>query len=223
MRAVLSETNAVSRVESDYFVRMMLPAAEKQAASYVREEKRQILRLLGARKYLSHNFVVVGAGTLWYIDDVYDKVRKYIAVEPLAEIFIQKQVRFLIRQLPKIHVIGKEFGRFPKRELGTANSLFIFHFNILSYIEDPIKQINKYLRAGDVLYLSTWADTEQARRTRKAYFDVINIGHDSEGKIDPGSGVGLCNLDDFDFSSLAAYKRHERRKGQIADILIIYA
>ena len=220
----LNNTKSLESLQSDYFVRMMLPDAEKKVSPYVLEERKSLTKIIKSIKRIREfNFVVIGSGTLWYIDLVYSTVKKYIAIEPLADIFIAKQVMFVLRQLNNIDVIDKDFGKFPKSLLGNANSIFIFHFNILSYIFDPVKKINKYLKRGDILYISSWNKTNAAHEVRKAYFDFVNSGMNSaDPKIDPNSTLGLCNLDLFPFGELKYYKSHKRIKGKITDILIIY-
>lgn len=220
----LNNAAQLESLQSDYFVRMMLPDAEAKAQPYVAEERRSLSRLIGSIGDIARrNFVVIGSGTIWYIELAYLKTRKYIAVEPLAEIFLPQQIRFVLGQHKNVRIIDKEFGGFPKRDLENANSLFVFHFNILSYIPDPIRKINKYLKKGDVLYISSWNRTEEARRSRKEYFDFINSGVKSDtAKIDPEMTMGLCNLDLFPFHKLRYYKSHKRIKGKITDVLIIY-
>lgn len=224
MENSLNQASKLEYLQSDYFVRMMLPDAEKRADSYVSEEKISLAKLLSKTKDIDNrNFVVVGCGTVWYIELSYSKAKKYIAVEPLAEIFLPKQIRFILEKQKYIKIIGKPFGNFPKKELGDLNSVFVFHFNILSYIPDPVNKINKYLRKGDILYISSWNSTEEARIARKKYFDFINSGVNSEAaKIDPELTTGLCNLDIFPFKKLKNYQSHQRIKGKITDVLIIY-
>ena len=225
MNKNLNDTKPLESLQSDYFVRMMLPGAEKKVRPYVLEERKSLTKIVKSIKNINKfNFVVVGSGTLWYIDLVYSVVRKYIAIEPLADIFIAKQVMFVLKQLKNIDVINKDFGNFSKTVLENTNSIFVFHFNILSYISDPVKKINKYLKEGDILYVSSWNTTEEAVNVRKEYFDFINTGMNSvDSKIDPDSTLGLCNLDMFPFEKLKYHKSHERIKGKITDILIIYA
>lgn len=214
----------LEKLQADYFVRMMLPNAEEKAVRYSTEEKIALLSVLENKIYNSYNFVVIGSGTLWYIDEVYEKVHKYIAVEPLAEIFIHKQVMFLIDKLSKVLVINDEFGNFSEKLINDFNNVLVFHFNILSYIPDPIQKINKYLKEGDVIFISSWSSTSEAKNIRKAYFDFINNGiSDDDLKIDPSSDIGLCDLDLFDFLKLSHYKSHKRIKGEITDILIIFS
>lgn len=220
----LSNPAQLEHLQSDYFVRMMLPDAEEKAYPYVHEEQRILTKLLKSiGNTARYNFVVIGSGTMWYIELVYGKVKKYIAVEPLADIFLPRQIRFMLKQHENIKIIGKEFGRFSKSDLGDFNSIFVFHFNILSYILDPIRKINKYLKKGDILYISSWNRKEEAARVRKEYFDFINSGTNSEvAKIDPDLAIGLCNLDSFPFHKLNYYKSHKRIKGEITDVLIIH-
>lgn len=224
MNNKLNETSRLKDIEDNYFVRMMLPDSVKKAELYVAEESKELIQLISHVTNVGKmNFVVIGAGTLWYIEMVYEKVKQYIAIEPLADIFIQNQISFILKKHKNIKVIGKDFGEFKKTDLAKNNSIFVFHFNILSYIPDPIDKINKYLTNGDILYISSWSDSGKAKYVRKAYFDYLNQNKSfSSFRIDPEKTVGLCNLDIFPFKKLKYYKRHKRIKGKITDILIIY-
>lgn len=219
----LNDPEKLAKIQNDYFVRMMLPDSEKKAEPYVKEEAKWLKELITSVHGLNQwNFVVVGSGTLWYLDLVYNHVKNYVAVEPLADVFIQKQVNFILSYHSDIHVIPNQFGEFNKEQIPSANSVFLFHFNILSYIPEPINKINKYLRKGDVLYISTWNNSEIAKKSRRDYFNYINNGmNDKEFKVDPDKPIGLCNLDNFPFNELKYYTTHKRIKGEVTDILII--
>lgn len=153
MVKTLNQASKLKDIEDNYFVRMMLPDAEKKAEPYIKEERKVLLTLLASiQNAININFIVIGAGTLWYIDTVYDLVKKYIAVEPLADIFIQRQIRYLLAKHANIQVIDKELGDFDKESFPSDRSLFVFHFNILAYIPNPIRKINKYVRRRYYLY-----------------------------------------------------------------------
>lgn len=220
----LNNTTELKNIQDNYFVRMMLPDSEERAEPYVQEEKKALIDLMSSTDNLNiMNFIVVGAGTMWYLDLSFDRAGKYIAIEPLADIFIQKQVSFILSKHPNIKIIGSEFGDFQETDLGINNSIFVFHFNIISYIHNPLSKINKYLKEGDVLYISSWANTDEAKTARKNYFDYLNLNTDSNHfQIDPNEETGLSNLDAFSFRKLKYYKNHKRIKGKITDILIIY-
>lgn len=109
----LNNAAQLESLQSDYFVRMMLPDAEEKAQPYVAEERRSLSRLIGSIGDIARrNFVVIGSGTIWYIELAYLKTRKYIAVEPLAEIFLPQQIRFVLGQHKNVRIIDKEFGGF---------------------------------------------------------------------------------------------------------------
>lgn len=220
----LNSPKRLKKIKDEYFVKMMLPDSEEKALPYVNEEEATLKKLLNSNNHINDfNFVVVGSGTLWYLDIAYGKVKNYIAVEPLADIFIHEQVRFILQKHKNIKVIGEEFGEYEIEQPLMQNSMFVFHFNILSYIPNPIRRINKYLKEGDILYISSWNSTIKAKSVRKNYFDYLNANTSSNSyKINPDETTGLCNLDVFPFDKLKFYKSHERIKGEITDILIIY-
>lgn len=218
-----NDPDKLTKIQNNYFVRMMLPDSEKKADPYVKEESKWLRELITNVQGLNQwNFVVVGSGTLWYLDLVYENVKNYVAVEPLADVFIQKQVNFILSYHSDIHVIPNQFGDFGKEQIPSANSVFLFHFNILSYIPKPIDKINKYINKGDILYISTWNNSEIAKKSRREYFNYINNGMKyDEFKIDPDQPIGLCSLDNFPFEELKYYSSHKRIKGEVTDILII--
>lgn len=220
----LNNASQLKQIRDEYFVKMMLPDSEDKAIPYVKEEE-SILKglIVSNKKFKDYNFIVIGSGTIWYIELAYGQTENYIAVEPFADIFIQKQVRYILSKHNNIKIVGKDFGDYNVDPSWAHNSIFVFHFNILSYIPNPIKRINKYLKEGDILYISTWNSTDRAKTVRKQYFDYLNENTSSKSyKIDPEETTGLCNLDAFPFERLKFYKTHKRIKGAITDILIIY-
>lgn len=201
----------------------MLPDAEEKASAYVAEEEDLLKEIIGTMANIQDkNFVVVGAGNIWYVEISYEKVKNYIAIEPLANIFIQKEMQYILGKHSNIHIIPNEFGDFDNSKLPDGNNIYVFHFNILSYIPDPITRINRYLKEGDVLYISSWNTTQSAKRVRKEYFDYLNMNTLGDShKVDPTDSNELIDLDTFEFEKLKFYKNHKRIKGEITDILII--
>lgn len=223
MKRNKEETLQLKDAKNSYFIKMMMPDAEKKARLYIQEEKNAITHLLSSTKNLNTmNFIVVGAGTLWYIELAFEKVKNYIAIEPLANAFIQKQLNFILSKHSNIKIIAKELGKFKKSEIPNNQSIFIFHFNVLAYIPCPIKKINKYLRRGDILYFSTWGNSEKAKKTKKEYFKHLGLDQAANPFEADFNSNKLCDFDTFPFDKLKYYKTHKRIKGKIADILIIY-
>lgn len=212
------------KILQEYFVRMMMPEIQKLALPFELEEEKELSILLRSIKKNNNNFVVVGAGTLFYIELALKLNFKYIAVEPLIDLFVQKQVKFLLNQNKKIKLINKDFGNFSKSELPAKNTVFAFIFNILGYIKNPLAKINKYLKAGDIIFICSWNnENPKARKVRKEYFKTLNNTNQKQNLIIYNNKtIGICNLNAFPFNKLSSYKRHIRLKGEITDILIIY-
>ena len=102
-----------------------------------------------------------------------------------------------------------------------GNSIYAYIFNILAYIEHPIRNINNLLKKGDTLLITSWSQSKRAKEIRKKYFNYLNDLQNSV-IIDPTKTIGLCHLDNFPFEKLRYYKSHQFIKGTITDTLIIY-
>lgn len=221
-KTVFAESPEPNGVSKDYFFRMMSPQASKLAKSFNAEETQAINNLLDEVKGVKKmNFVVIGAGTLWYLRESFHKVKRYVEVDPLADLYLNSQFKFLIEQFSKISLIEKRFQNIDKNELPEGNSIYAFIFNILSYIEHPIKNINRLLKPGDVLFISSWRQTKEAKKVRSQYFNYLNT-FEKEAIIDPEKTTGLCYLNKFPFERLKHYKSHTLIHGKITDILVIY-
>ncbi|HKC04546.1 MAG TPA: hypothetical protein VKC54_01620 [Patescibacteria group bacterium] len=210
-----------TKLNAGYFLNMMSPAAEEIARPYGLEEHRELKKLLLETENVGdRNFIVVGAGTLWYIDLALNVVNKYISVEPLSDFAIGKQFRFLTKQFENIQIIPKGFNDLNKNDIPVKNSIWAFIFNIIPYINDPIVNLNKVIQKGDIIYFSTWRSTLAAKEVRKKYFDFLN-SFGSDTVINPDENNALANFDEFPFSELKYYKSHSRIKNNIIDVLIL--
>lgn len=201
---------------------MLSPQALKLSASYTAEEHNTLnncFRIHPETKKM--NFVAVGGGELWGLRQARMHTKHYTCIEPLADIYMNDSVRYLVEQLDDISFIPKRFKDVTPADLPPGNSLFMFLFNILAYLEEPIESINAVIKPGDILFITTWANTEQAKQVRTSYFDYLNSFEEHIG-IDPSESIGLCHFDSFPFDQLHHFKRSERIKEIITDTLIIY-
>lgn len=218
----LTEAPVKGSVSDNYFYRMLSPQALRISAPYHQEENAALDSCFAAHPETKDmNFIAVGGGELWELRRAMTHAKRYVCIEPLADIFLNDSVQYLVEQFDNISFIGKRFGDVQSRDLPSGNSLFMFLFNILAYLEDPIASINKLAKPGDILFLTTWANTPQAKRIRKTYFDYLNAAEEKV-EIDPEDTVGLCHLDNFPFQKLSSFKKVTPIHGAITDILIIY-
>ena len=201
---------------------MLSPQAIKKSKPYHREEERVLRELLLRNSDVgTANFISVGAGELWYLRFWLKFARQYISIEPLTKVFLNKDVEYLVRQMKTITLLEKKFGDVDEGDIPPGTSIYVFLFNILAYIENPIAAINKLLREGDILFISSWNSAPEAKELRAKYFNYLN-SFEKKSIIDPEKTVGLCILDNFPFQSLKHYKKHQRFIGKITDVLIIY-
>lgn len=219
----LTESPEKGSVSKDYFYRMLSPQAIKWSNPYNLEEEKLLKQLLLKMVNIRNmNFIAVGAGELWYLKYGLKHAQKYVAIEPSLDVFLSDSIKYLASQMKSITLINKKFGDVNLNEIPPANSLYVFLFNILAYIENPVQTINKILRQGDILFISSWNHkSTKAKAVRKKYFDYLN-SFEKEVVIDPEDTIGLCHLDNFPFQKLKYYSKHERIIGKIVDILIIY-
>jgi hypothetical protein len=209
-------------ITDKYFYRMLSPEALKLSARYHAEEGSVLetcLRRL--RADLEMSFVAVGGGQLWELRRALNYTKRYVCIEPLADTYINDSTKYLIERAGNISLISKRFDDIDRKDLPHGNSFVMFLFNILAYIETPLEHMNKVIQPGDILFISTWTTTSQARGVRKRYLDHVN---ELERKvvIDPQQEMALCHLDNFPFDRLRYFNRCERFKGDITDILVIY-
>ncbi|HSX35468.1 MAG TPA: hypothetical protein VLH84_00875 [Patescibacteria group bacterium] len=218
----LTETPVPGSVDDEYFYRMLSPYALKLSEPYNSEENVILERCLEAYPDIADmNFVAVGGGELWELRRAARYAKQYTCIEPLADIFINDSVRYLIEQCSNVSFVPKRFGEVEREDLPQGKSFFMFLFNILAYVEDPVGAINHILQPGDVLFITTWANTPLAKQVRSVYFSYLNET-EKEVVIDPEQSIGLTHLDHFPVEELKHFKRSERIKGTITDVLIIY-
>ena len=222
IKKYLTEGPEEGSVSEDYFYRMLSPQAVKRSKAYNSEEENILKDLLVKTPEARHmNFIAVGAGELWYLKYGLKYTKKYVSIEPLTKIFLNDSIEYLAKQMKNIVLLEKKFGDVKKDEIPEGNSLYVFLFNILAYIENPIPAINSLLREGDILFISAWNTTKKAKKIRTQYFNYLNK-FEEKVVIDPEETVGLCYLDNFPFQSLKYYKKQKRITGKVVDVLIIY-
>lgn len=218
----LTGTPDLSKIDDDYFYRMLSPQALKISAPYHLEEEKNLVAMLQQCHNISDmNFIAVGGGELWCLRIAMQYAKRYVCIEPLANVFLNDSVKYMIEQQHNIEYIANDFEATSRSELPEGGCFFMFLFNIFAYINNPLEAISRMARPGDVIFITTWADTPEAQGIRKAYFDYLNSFEDTS-VIDPSKMVGLSRLEQVPFNTLHFYKKHEYVEGRITKTLIVY-
>lgn len=203
---------------------MMLPSIKMVAEPYCVEEKNILDATL---KNLSSNthykIAVVGAGSLSYIEIVLKYGLYYIAIDPLIHFYIQKEIFYIINKIPNVSIINSSFGSFPPKKLPSGQYVYAFIFNVFAYIDNGLEKINKYIKPGDIICISTWNLKSLASvEIRNSYFrNIYNSITEKEYIPEDFKVCKISDFDTFNFSKLRYYQNHHRVVGDIIDCLII--
>lgn len=212
----------IKNLKEDYFYRMFSPIAMEISDSYHNEEGRIIEEfLLNHSASSSMNFVSIGAGALRHLRYALRFTYGYVGVEPSLKHFLNDDIAFLIERNRDITLVNKKFESLDRQDLPFGNCFYVFLFNIFPYLKDPLSVINRFLKKGDVIFLSTWKVTAPAMAIRKKYFDYLN-SFEKDVVINPDKDIILGNWRKFPFSDLKYYQNHKIIEGDVTEILIIY-
>lgn len=217
----LTEVPEEGSVSSEYFFRMMSPRASVLAKNYLDDEtnllESTIDKLDDPKEY---NLIAVAGGQLGMLKTGLEKNKSYTCIEPLANLYLGKQIQYLVKKIQNVHIVKKRFADTIRKDLPDGKNLFVFMFNILAYIKNPIREINDLIRPGDVLFISTWSATPKAKEIRAKYFDYLN-SFEKKVIIDPENTIGVCDLRAFPFERLRYSEEHRFIRTEVVEILEI--
>jgi hypothetical protein len=164
--------------ESDYFLRMFTPDSLMLASAYHREERRQLYDALGDTENLAHkSMVTIGAGPLAYCDLGLRLCRNYIAVDPHSYAHLTGELKEWILLEKRISIVSEGYENFIAQK-SPGDRIYLFPFNVISYLDDPEEKLLGNLTSGDVVFIATWAGSEQARKVREAYLRSFSYPHE---------------------------------------------
>ncbi len=161
------------------FMHMLSKKALDIATPYLQEEKLILEQLMENNpKTRDMNFCVIGAGPLFYFSTGIRYANNYIAVEPHINQFVNSSYVETLMLDSKVTVFPQYFEEFckkaAKKESSAQNTLYVFWFNVINYIESPIRFLNKILKKGDIVFISGWSDSSYAKKNIEKYFECIN-------------------------------------------------
>jgi len=162
--------NHISSYEKRIYHKMLSPKGLEIAEPYLKEEE-NILKNLVLKNALHgiENIIVIGAGPLRYLEMALNK--NYIAIDKFLNVFLRDNLRTSIQNNINITLINKSFEEVKKDELPNKNCLYIFTFNVISYINNFLLHANKIFHQGNIIFISGWNDKGQ--ELMSDYFNYI--------------------------------------------------
>lgn len=155
---------SITKNEYDLFQRMLSNTAISTASLYLKHEKKVLVDILRSAADIE-NVVVVGAGPFIHLSAILEHQKNYIRIDPCSStptVSCNKIINF-----------NSFFENIKRDQLPEGKLIFLFCFNVLFYLDQPEKHINRVLRKGDIVMISQWSDTDYAASLMKKYFHYV--------------------------------------------------
>lgn len=203
--------------EKEIFYKMFSPRGLALAQAYLDEEERMLRKNIIETPSFSQlsNAIVIGSGPLHYLDLTHSMGKNYIAVDKHLDVFINSHLSYIIDPVQKIELINKSFEDLSAQELPQNNSLFIFTFNVFSYMKNPLSSINRIIKEGDILFIAGW--------DKKAQEDMVKylscIFDNSPSSLEHIHS--MCAIPQMDYSKILKARKIETFEGDFCQSVII--
>ncbi len=199
------------------FAEMQSQAALALTAPYHVEELQAIEGLL-SRHAIEH-FVAVGCAQLRYMETALRHCRTYTAVEKYLEDHIGPEMQARLKKRCRINLLNKDFESISASDLPKGKKLFLFLFNVYSYIEDALETQKILAGPGDVIVVSSWnVQSPASWRLRNEYQHYMK-----KNASECSSPIKTHDyLDDAEKSFSSFCAQTKRVKGDVTDILTIH-
>lgn len=202
--------------EREIFYKMFSPEGLRLAQSYLDEEEDILKRVIRDKnKHHLENLIVIGAGPLRYLELTVRAKLDYIAIDKHLDLFIIDDLKKSLQSILHIEFLNKSFEKLKSNELPKHNSIYIFTFNIFSYLENPVQLINQLIKNENLIFISGWNKEES-----KSMDKYINYIYE-ESPFFIRDTSSFLNVHDMDFSQIEGIKNVEKitRRNSLISII----
>lgn len=205
------------RTDDRVFYRMLCPESEEFSQFYLGEEEQQLRTFVQNHENIKDmNFIVVGAGPLLHVTLGLEYAKSYLAVDPLSHLFLNDVPQDMLVNNQKIKIINKYFEALDSNDIPAGASVFIFTFNVISYIKNFISVANKIIKKGDVLFLSYWNNCCENEVIISNYFSFV---YGKNFATQRNEMVDTCHID---YQKINHLKEISLYCGSVIKTMIIY-
>lgn len=159
-----AQSVALSKSTPSHFITMYSRSALSAAQEYLSHEKEVVISVL-QQNPLIKNLVVIGSGPAAYLDTAYDFQCQYIGIDPFYRL---KEVN-----KKNIFYFDCSFNDINRTQLPDGPCLFLFWFNVLHYLKDPVQALIKITKTEDIILHSTWSFKNDTTQYMKSYFREV--------------------------------------------------
>jgi hypothetical protein len=184
------------------------------AKPYLNEEENIIKNYVLANTYDKlKNIVVIGAGPLRYLNIAPKK--NYVAIDKYLNYFLNKDLKSVIKGSENISLINKPFEEVDRDDLPAGNSLYIFTFNVISYINDIERSINKLIGENNIIFISGW--NKMAHSLMSNYLHYV---YQSSPYLK--NSASFINPHNINFMNMDKIKKIEKHGGIFTKSISVY-
>lgn len=210
------KTKKTKLYEREIFYKMFSPEGLKLAQAYLDEEEAILREVINKkRKHPLENIIVIGAGPLRYLELIFQSNLNYIAVDKHLDMFVTDGLKKDLSSCLPIELLNKSFEDLKKDELPLHHSIYIFTFNIFSYLRNPLQLINELVNNKNLIFISGW-NIEKTEQMNK-YINYVY--KDCPCYIKDTSS--FLNVHDIDFSQIKEIKHVEKITKKNSLVIII--
>jgi hypothetical protein len=207
----------VVKESEQIFYRMLCPESEEFSRFYLNEEIAVLQSFVSNYAAIKKmNFVVVGAGPLLHVSLGCENAKCYIAVDPMSHLFINDLPQDFFIKNPKIKIVSKYFENLQRCDIPSRPSLYVFTFNVISYINDFVAAVNNIVKKGDVLFVSYWNNDKKNEDIINDYFDfVYGEGHALRRQT-------MIDTHNIDCKKISLFKEVQKTCGNVVKTIVVY-
>tara|TARA_A100000171_G_C2134187_1_gene148900 strand:+ start:364 stop:1020 length:657 start_codon:yes stop_codon:yes gene_type:complete len=197
-----------------HFCRMFSPKVDQYIEGYLKEEHNVLKDFFVDNPQTKNmSFCAIGSAKLLHIKLVEHYAKNYTAIDPLLSLFMPPSA---YKDLAKSNMIyiNQSFEKVQKKSLLEGKCIYAFLFNVIQYVKDPLKAINRLVEEGDIIFISTWNETPLSHALKKNYYKyVFSCGE---------SVPSFKNNFSLQYDKVKNYKEHKLFSNKITKCQIIY-
>lgn len=146
------------------FIDMYSEIALPSANPFLQHEKHIVASVLKENPSIK-NLVVVGSGPAAYLELAEQYHCNYIGIDPFYRLEEANQTT--------IFYFDCSFSSIKREQLPEGECFFLFWFNVLHYIKQPTKVLQKITNPNDIILHSTWSCAQDATPYMQNYFKEV--------------------------------------------------
>lgn len=207
-----TDTSTISQATPNHFITMFSQNALTCADKYLSHEKEIVTSVLKQNASII-NLIVIGSGPAAYLEIAQHYQCRYVGVDPF----------YHLKEANDNNIIYFDcsFNDINRSQLPSGPCLFLFWFNVLHYLKDPVQVLSKIIQPEDIILYSTWSFENDISPSMNSYFLEVyrDSIHNYEHVINQ---IKYNNYQDCLINELEMVKKFTVKDNQVNRCTILY-